>query len=203
MPALYSSSKRARLFANSHLEQLTLMSPKLFAISWSVLLPTIAWVGWGSAAPLHAVVLVLAGLMVWTLFEYGMHRFVFHFASKHVILRRIVFLMHGNHHENPNDRLRNMMPFIVSLPISAIAWATSLALLGASGTWLFLGWISGYVIYDAVHYACHQWPMKGTIGRALKRHHMHHHYVDEKANYAISAIFWDRILRTRITSLKR
>jgi sterol desaturase/sphingolipid hydroxylase (fatty acid hydroxylase superfamily) len=99
--------------------------------------------------------------------------------------------------------MRNLMPFVVSLPIASLVWLASVALLGASGTWLFLGWISGYVMYDLVHFACHQWPMKGRFGSALKRHHMRHHYVDETGNYAISAIFWDRVFGSRITTLKR
>jgi len=203
MPSPSSSSPRARLFKNARLEKLTLMSPLTFAVSWALLLPAIAWVGWGSAGLLDGLALVAAGLFAWTLFEYAMHRFPFHFTSKQSVLSRLVFLMHGNHHDNPNDGMRNLMPLLVSLPIAALAWTGSMALLGAPGTWFFLGWITGYVIYDLVHFACHQWPMKGRVASAIKRHHMRHHYVDETGNYAISAIFWDRVFGSRITSLKR
>lgn len=203
MPTLDSSSQRARLFKNGCLEKLTVMSPSTFVAIWSMLLPMIAWIGWRSASPAYGLGLVVVGLFVWTLFEYAMHRFPFHFISKHAILNRLVFLMHGNHHDNPKDALRNLMPLLVSLPIASIAWIVSVMLLGAPGTWMFLGWITGYVIYDLVHYACHQLPMKGRIGSALKRHHMRHHHIDQSGNYAISAIFWDRVFGSRITSLKR
>ncbi|WP_236554854.1 sterol desaturase family protein [Novosphingobium sp. 9U] len=179
------------------------MSPRTFLVSWALLLPAIAWVGWGSADLLQGIGLVAAGLLAWTLFEYGMHRYPFHFTSKQPLLRRLVFLMHGIHHESPNDPMRNLMPLLVSLPISAVAWGSSLALLGSAGTWLFLGWMTGYVIYDLLHYACHQWPMQSKLGAALKRHHMLHHHFDESGNYAISAIFWDRVFGSRISSLKR
>jgi sterol desaturase/sphingolipid hydroxylase (fatty acid hydroxylase superfamily) len=191
------------LFKNALLEKLTVMSPLTFMVSWALLLPMIAWVGWKSAGAVHGLALVAAGLFAWTLFEYAMHRYPFHFSSKGSLVSRLVFLMHGNHHEDPNDSLRNLMPLLVSIPVAALAWGCCLALLGAAGTWLFLGWITGYVIYDLVHYACHQWPMQGRLGSALKRHHMRHHYVDETGNYAISAIFWDRVFGSRITSLKR
>jgi sterol desaturase/sphingolipid hydroxylase (fatty acid hydroxylase superfamily) len=179
------------------------MPPLTFAVSWALLLPMIAWIGWDSAKPAHAVALIAAGLFAWTLFEYAMHRFPFHFVSEQSVVSRLVFMMHGNHHEDPNDAMRNLMPLLVSIPIAALVWTGCLALLGAPGTWLFLGWITGYVIYDTVHYACHQWPMRGPLGSALKRHHMRHHYIDETGNYAISAIFWDRVFGSRITSLKR
>ena len=203
MPSLTSSSQRARLFKNALLEKLTVMSPLTFLVCWLLFLPMIAWIGLGSAVLGQGAALVASGLFAWTLFEYAMHRFPFHFDSDQLVISRLVFLMHGNHHQDPNDPLRNLMPLLVSIPISALAWSCCLALLGAPGTWLFLGWITGYVIYDLVHYACHQWPMHGRLGSALKRHHMRHHYVDETGNYAISAIFWDRVFGSRITSLKR
>jgi sterol desaturase/sphingolipid hydroxylase (fatty acid hydroxylase superfamily) len=190
------------LFKSARLEKLTLMSPRTFVVSWSLLLPTIAWLGWGSADAGHGVGLVTAGLLAWTLFEYAMHRYPFHFTTEQPALARLVFLTHGNHHENPNDPMRNLMPLLVSLPVSTVAWSICLALLGAGGTWLFLGWMTGYVIYDLVHYACHQWPMPGRLGAALKRHHMRHHHFDETGNFAILAIFWDRLFGSRINSLK-
>jgi sterol desaturase/sphingolipid hydroxylase (fatty acid hydroxylase superfamily) len=203
MPSPDSSSQRAQLFKSAWLEKLTVMSPLIFSTVWSLLLPTIAWISWGSASAAQGLLLLVIGLFVWTLFEYAMHRFPFHHTSQQSAVSRVVYLMHGNHHDNPNDAMRNLMPFVVSLPIASLVWLASVALLGASGTWLFLGWISGYVMYDLVHFACHQWPMKGRFGSALKRHHMRHHYVDETGNYAISAIFWDRVFGSRITTLKR
>ncbi|MDD3800463.1 MAG: sterol desaturase family protein, partial [Novosphingobium sp.] len=115
----------------------------------------------------------------------------------------LVFLIHGNHQASPNDPMRGLMPLIVSVPVGLLVWAACLALLGAPGTWGLLGFMSGYVIYDLVHYTCHQWPMRGRIGGLFKRHHMRHHYVNEGGNFAISALFWDRVFGSRIRSLKR
>ncbi|NIJ38689.1 sterol desaturase/sphingolipid hydroxylase (fatty acid hydroxylase superfamily) [Sphingopyxis panaciterrae] len=180
-----------------------MMSPLAFALSWAVLLPFIAWTGWGAVSPPVGLGLMAAGLAGWTLFEYVMHRFLFHLEPRHPMLKWFVFLIHGNHHDNPGDGMRNMMPLSVSVPVAALVWSGCVACLGQPGTWAFLGWIMGYVIYDGVHYACHQRPMTGRIGAALKRHHMRHHYIDDTANYAISAIFWDRVFGTHIRSLKR
>jgi len=186
-------SRRIRLFKNEHLEQLTLISPRIFALVWGILLPLIAWIGWGETGFWTGFSLFAAGLLVWTLFEYAMHRYLFHLKVEWPAARWFVFLIHGNHHDNPNDPMRDMMPLSVSLPVAALVWGACLMLLGGPGTWLFLGFILGYVVYDTIHYASHQWPMRGKLASALKRHHMRHHYVNENSNFAISAIFWDRV----------
>lgn len=173
-----------------------------------MLLPLIALVGWHTGGdhaprPLEMAALISAGVLVWSLFEYAMHRYLFHLESDVPVLRWFVYLIHGNHHASPNDPLRGLMPLPVSLGVGSLVWMASVALLGTSGTWLFLGFMSGYVFYDAIHFACHQWPMRGKIGKMFKRHHMRHHYVDEGGNFAISALFWDRVFGSRIRSLKR
>lgn len=203
MPSLEPSPQRIRLFKSEKLERFTLISPRAFAVAWAVLLPAIAWAGWGAVGPLAGLSLVLAGLLVWSLFEYAMHRYLFHWETEVPLLRAFVFLMHGNHHDAPNDPLRSLMPLSASVPIAAIVWGIFALLFGMPGTWLFLGFMAGYVIYDVVHYAAHQWPMQGKLAQAIKRHHMRHHYVDEGGNFSISAIFWDRVFGSKIHSLKR
>jgi sterol desaturase/sphingolipid hydroxylase (fatty acid hydroxylase superfamily) len=153
--------------------------------------------------PLEGAGLFLAGVAFWTLFEYAMHRYLFHWSLNWRPVKWLVYLIHGNHHAVPNDRMRNLMPPIVSLPVASLIWAGCVELLGPPGTWLLLGYLAGYVAYDVVHYACHQWPMSGRLALAIKKHHMRHHHIDEDGNYAISAIFWDRIFGTRIVSPKR
>ncbi|MEJ2456979.1 MAG: sterol desaturase family protein [Novosphingobium sp.] len=132
-----------------------------------------------------------------------MHRYLFHWQSDWKPARMLVFVMHGNHHDVPDDRLRNLMPPIVSLPIAGLVWGFCVELIGAAGTWLFLGYITGYVAYDVTHYACHQWPMRGRLGCMLKRHHMRHHFIEEHRNYAITVIFWDRVFGSRVGSLRQ
>ncbi len=213
MPGPVPNSHRIRLFKNEHLEKLTLISPRVFAVSWAVMLPLIAVCGWLGADPVSAsdrgftalkvAGLLVAGLFTWTLFEYAMHRYLFHLKSNFSVLNWFVYLIHGNHHTSPNDPLRGLMPLPVSVSVGALIWAAFAMVLGNAGTWLFLGFMIGYVIYDTVHFACHQWPMRGRFGMRLKRHHMRHHYVSEDGNYGISTLFWDRIFGTWIRSLKR
>src|SRR3984957_12607875 len=63
--------------------------------------------------------LVLSGYATWTLFEYWLHRLVFHFEPADGIGARLHWIIHGVHHDHPNDPLRLVMPPAVSLPLRA------------------------------------------------------------------------------------
>ena len=63
--------------------------------------------------------LVVAGYALWTLFEYWLHRLVFHFEPDHGIGARLHWIIHGVHHDHPNDPLRLVMPPSVSIPLAA------------------------------------------------------------------------------------
>lgn len=198
-----SASDRLRLFRNPWLEQLTVIPLGAFVGLWAVLLPAIAGVGYVTAASLWAVPLVIAGVIVWTLTEYVLHRYVFHFEPNSQFLKQVIFVIHENHHADPNDALRNLMPPIVSIPVGLLVWSLSVWALGAVGTWFLLGFMTGYVAYDLVHFATHRLRMKGRIGRMLKTHHMRHHHLKVEGNYAITGMIWDRIFATRISSVRK
>lgn len=189
---------RVTLFRSSWLENLTMVSLRWFVVLWALLLPAIGAAGFAFASTLWAPALIALGWLTWSLTEYLLHRFAFHFEPRSTLLRRAVFIIHGNHHADPNDPLRNLMPPIVSMPVGLLVWATAIALAGAAGTWLLFGFTFGYVTYDLVHYACHQFAFKGRLGRILKAHHMRHHHLNIKGNYAITSVFWDRVFATRI-----
>jgi sterol desaturase/sphingolipid hydroxylase (fatty acid hydroxylase superfamily) len=193
-----SSSPRVRLFQNDLLERLTLISPVAFVLTWTVFLGAALYASWGVTSLAASIGLVLLGILIWTLFEYAMHRFIFHLKLNSAFGRWLIFLTHGNHHEVPGDKYRNIMPPIVSVVVSAAIWAGFYLLLGPAGSVLYLGFGIGYVVYDAIHYACHQLPMRGPVLRQLRRHHIRHHFARQEGNYAITATFWDRVFGTDI-----
>ena len=201
-----SSPDRLKLFRNAWLERQTVISVPAFVALWAVVLPVIALVAWsvtrealsGYPAVLAGVALVGVGLAGWSLAEYVLHRFVFHLKPRSRLLARLVFLLHGNHHAVPDDPLRNLMPPIVSLPLGGLIWTLCVALAGPAGSWVFLGFMLGYVGYDLVHYACHQWPMTGRLARRIKRNHMLHHHARKDGNFAITGMVWDRLFGTRL-----
>lgn len=197
-----SHLQQVQLFSHPWLERFTVITPVGFAITWAVLMPLLVWLAWGSANLPQALLLGIGGLLFWAVFEYSMHRYAFHWKPKSKLLQGFVYIMHGNHHDVPNDPLRNLMPPIASIPITGSVWLLFLGVMGAPGTWAFVGFIIGYIIYDMLHYACHQWPMKSRVWLPFKKHHMRHHFGAQEGNYAISALFLDRLMRSRVDSLK-
>lgn len=194
---------RIKLFESRWLEQQTTISAPAFIALWAMVLPFIAYSALGTARWTTAMGLVIAGTVAWTLTEYGLHRYLFHWRANSRLMKRLVYILHGNHHSVPDDPGRNLMPPIVSLPVGGVIWTMMLSMLGPRGGWLFLGFITGYVIYDLLHYACHQKTMTGPLLRKFKTHHLRHHYSRKHGNYAITAIIWDSLFRTNLRRGKR
>ena len=136
-------------------------------------------------------------LLVWTFTEYFLHRFVFHFEAKTRFGKYLIFLFHGIHHDDPNDKTRLVMP-----PVPAIIIVGGLYLffrLLVPSAWLntFMGWfLIGYLIYDYIHYATHHFPMKGRVARYLKKWHLQHHHTKQPVQYGVSNPLWDYVFRT-------
>ena len=155
---------------------------------------TFARYQWG---PLPALGLLLAGVVFWTLTEYVLHRFVFHYQPTSAWGQRLHFLFHGVHHDYPNDSWRLVMPPIVSIPLAtAFFWLFWLTLGEAATAPFFVGFIGGYVFYDIGHYAIHHFPLKGKFWGVVKLHHMKHHYQQPHRGFGVSSPLWDTVWRT-------
>lgn len=197
----YVSNKdeSARLFQSSFLELFT-------HVHWSVplifFIPVVTYflysaAGTASMTAGPIMALFVGGLAVWTLTEYILHRYVFHYEPKSMIGKRLHFLLHGVHHDYPNDSLRLVMPPVVSGPLAAIFYFLFLFVIGAAALpAFFAGFLVGYLCYDMIHYATHHAPMKGTVGLLLKHHHMKHHYQTDDFNFGVSSPIWDFVFRT-------
>jgi sterol desaturase/sphingolipid hydroxylase (fatty acid hydroxylase superfamily) len=141
--------------------------------------------------------LFLGGIFFWTLTEYILHRFVFHFHPSSAWGQRLHFLAHGVHHDYPNDSTRLVMPPSVSIPLAVLFYGLfSLLIPGGFLPAYFAGFLFGYVCYDTIHYATHHAPMKGRLGHWLKQHHLRHHYVDDQNGFGVSTPFWDHVFGT-------
>lgn len=111
--------------------------------------------------------------------------------------------MHGNHHDDPDDPLRNLMPLVVTVPFGLLLWAAFVLVGGALGHAIFNGFLIGYFCYDLVHYLCHQGPLPSKMGTLIKRHHMLHHYAILECNYGVTSTFWDKVFRTNFKTARK
>jgi dihydroceramide fatty acyl 2-hydroxylase len=151
----------------------------------------------GEPTTVQVVGLVLAGYVFWTLTEYWMHRLIFHFEPEEGLGARLHWIIHGVHHDHPNDPMRLVMPPSVSVPLSALFCLGFWAVLGSPNLYAFgAGFLAGYLIYDMTHYFLHHYRPRSRLGKRLRELHMRHHFQDHTTGFGISAPYWDTIFRT-------
>jgi sterol desaturase/sphingolipid hydroxylase (fatty acid hydroxylase superfamily) len=163
--------------------------------------------------------LFLAGLALWSLVEYVMHRWVFHVGKEiedetREVLERVTrddpavplmrgftqtryFLAHGVHHDFPSDSQRLVLAPSVSIPLALLFYFGFKLAFGASAApMLFAGLVVGYLVYDTIHYAVHHFRMRSRLGLYLKKHHFRHHYQNSEQDFGVSSPLWDLVFGT-------
>ncbi|KAJ7947376.1 fatty acid hydroxylase 2 [Quillaja saponaria] len=106
---------------------------------------------------LHEIALMVAfGILVWTLLEYSLHRFLFHIRTKGYWGNTMHYLLHGCHHKHPVDGLRLVFPPAATAVLCLPFW-NLLKFMSTPSTTpaLFGGGLLGYVMYDVTHYYLH------------------------------------------------
>src|SRR5215212_9687485 len=74
----------------------------------------------------------VGGYALWTLAEYWIHRVVFHFEPERGLGARLHWMVHGVHHDHPNDPLRLVMPPAASVPLAVAFCALFWLVLGSA-----------------------------------------------------------------------
>lgn len=137
------------------------------------------------------------GLISWSLFEYIMHRWIFHFVPKSKWGLRLHFIFHGVHHDYPNDMKRLVLPLSVSVPLAFGVYFAFHAFMPPMYLYpFFAAFVLGYIFYDTVHYALHHFNFKGEFWKKIKKHHMLHHYQDSSKGFGVSSELWDKVLNS-------
>jgi 4-hydroxysphinganine ceramide fatty acyl 2-hydroxylase len=189
---------QARLFKSHYLEMFTKTHP---LVIWGIYIPVIAGLLYYAAAALQfptvrIILTFLGGMIFWTLFEYIMHRFVFHFVAENQSAKKFVYVLHGNHHEYPRDRERLFMPPVPSLILASAIFGMMYLLMGWNVAMFFPGFVLGYLMYGTMHYAIHAWNPPYKWMKPLWRNHHLHHYKDEHNGFGVSSTLWDHVFGT-------
>jgi 4-hydroxysphinganine ceramide fatty acyl 2-hydroxylase len=147
---------------------------------------------------LHAVMilwLVLCGLLIFSLLEYVVHRWLFHGPFE-------VFEQgHRRHHEEPRgyDALPFFLPPMAYLLLAALltyVMATSSALLLAGSV------AAGYAAYGLSHWSIHAYRFRHPLVRTwAAAHHIHHNHPER--NFGVTSPLWDLLLRTQYLSASK
>ena len=188
---------RARLFKSPGLELLTKTHPLVVYIIYFPLIGYMLHYGAaykGVGAGTEALVFI-CGVFFWSFFEYIMHRYIFHMMVGTATGRRIVYVMHGVHHEYPRDKNRLFMPPIPSIILAATIFYIFYVLMGAYSYSFFPGFVLGYIVYGSMHYAIHAFPPPRFMKALWRNHHLHHYKYPDKG-YGVSSVFWDVVFGT-------
>ncbi|KAL7415184.1 hypothetical protein BDY24DRAFT_383994 [Mrakia frigida] len=141
------------------------------------------------------------GCFLWTLLEYGFHRFLFHvdyYLPDNNVALLIHFTAHGVHHFLPMDGLRLVMPpvlfFILQLPFTNLAHAI---LPHSAANGVISGAFTFYVFYDCMHYAMHHTKLPAYLTK-MKQYHLAHHYKNFELGFGVTSKIWDVVFGTAL-----
>ena len=164
------------------------------------------------------------GVVIWTILEYVLHRFLFHIDSvlpDRPFFLMLHFLLHGVHHYLPMDRLRLVMPpllfFVLSYPFTQLAHVLfpravangiisgSFSMCKSPPRSIHPGLHSSSsdlypsscidVVYDCMHYALHHTKLPQYM-REMKQYHLEHHYKNFELGFGVTSKIWDYVFGT-------
>src|SRR3954451_5568021 len=192
------------LFASRFLDRFTRVHHLVPVAIYAPVVAVCAVLGVERAGVAEAIVLAAVGYLLWTLTEYWLHRIVFHFEPEGGVGARLHFLIHGVHHDHPNDPKRLVLPPAASVPL-ALPFVVLFRWVFGSDAWTAVtaGFLGGYLVYDELHYYLHHRAPTTAAGRRLRELHMRHHFQDATHGYGISAPYWDRVFGTYAAAKRR
>lgn len=138
------------------------------------------------------------GVIIWSLLEYSLHRWVFHLDPKESrFLHTFHFLLHGLHHKVPFDPYRLVFPPVPAVLLASFFYQPVRLLLPYPQIML-AGGLIGYLAYDMIHYYIHYGSPSGGHLYHMKRYHYQHHFVYHELGFGISSTVWDKVFGTPI-----
>ncbi|KAI8978604.1 hypothetical protein BDB01DRAFT_799388 [Pilobolus umbonatus] len=184
---------------------LDLLSKTPWYVVPTLWLPFVVFQLWRSVTEMNGSIEVatkglMAGILFWSLFEYVLHRFLFHlddFVPDHWFALLLHFTLHGIHHHMPMDRLRLVMPPALTIILSVPVFSLGHALFYPALAHAFIGGVFfGYICYDMIHYYLHHAKVFKFYFRELKRYHIAHHYKNYNLGFGITSKLWDHVFGT-------
>jgi hypothetical protein len=196
-PKSIHNKGQGKLFDQGYLESLTKTHP---LVIYSIYLPVIIFMlyygnSYMGLTIIQEILFFIGGVFTWTLFEYFIHRFLFHFIAHSKVSKRVVYAIHGVHHEYPRDKDRLFMPPVPSLFIAITLFSIFFLILKYAAFAFFPGFLSGYLLYGSMHYAIHACAPPRALKALWRNHPLHQDKSDDKG-FGVSSILWDVVFGT-------
>ncbi|EOR04120.1 hypothetical protein E3P92_00063 [Wallemia ichthyophaga] len=202
--------KSARLFGYDFLEMFTVTPWYVIPLIWVPITLYLSFRSFSdfstqfgsSLGGLCTLGCFLLGNVIWTILEYGMHRFLFHvddYLPDRPVFLMLHFLLHGIHHYLPADGLRLVMPptlfTALQYPFTQLAYKILPNTATANG--VISGSFAFYVLYDCMHYALHHTRLPNYL-KQMKSYHLKHHYGNFELGFGVTSKFWDLVFKTEL-----
>jgi dihydroceramide fatty acyl 2-hydroxylase len=185
------------MFDRPWMDRFTRVHPAVPPLIFGPIIVALFATGAGRIGTTTALAYVLGGYGFWTLTEYWLHRVVFHFEPESGLGARLHWMIHGVHHDHPNDPLRLVMPPSASIPLASVFYLGFFLTLGPDpATAVGAGFLAGYLVYDMLHFHMHHHTPRTRLGKLLRELHMRHHFQDHESGYGVSAPYWDWVFGT-------
>ena len=145
---------------------------------------------------------LVIGFILWTLFEYVVHRWLFH-QTGHPVLLWIYKHAHMPHHRArrmEDDNHRTLHPAI-GIPSLLPHYVIGLWLGANNYVAGAVGFMLGYCAYELLHYLFHgtgfpqQFNELGWVRRRYLAHRVHH-FVNAQRNFGFTLLVWDHLFGT-------
>jgi len=189
------ASSRVRLFRSFVPEHLIFAGHP--ALPFLLVTPAVGWLLEAAPRNAWAPALVALGALSWTLVEYAMHRWLFHFPSRRDPGKVTTFIVHGHHHVSPREPSRLAATPVQIGSLALLMLGVFQLTLGAGWSMAMVGFLAAYLAYEAVHHIAHHGRPRSRLLRAIRRHHLSHHYEHEgRAAWGISSPLWDWVFGT-------
>jgi len=141
---------------------------------------------------LAIVIAFSAGVLLWTLLEYLLHRWVFHVR----VLGKRLAREHTRHHAQVDWFAPWWIKLGVAAPILLALAAVAMWLTGAPGAALATGTFTGWIVYEVIHRRIHVAAPRNGYARWARAHHLSHHFGKVHSNHGVSSPIWDHVFGT-------
>jgi sterol desaturase/sphingolipid hydroxylase (fatty acid hydroxylase superfamily) len=143
------------------------------------------------------------GFTLWTLFEYAVHRWLFH-QTWHPVLRFIWIHAHKPHHRmrKVEDPYHRTLHPAIAIPV-LLPWQLGFVLFAETSIPIatMFGFTLGYCAYELLHYVFHATRFPDRFARlpgvkSWNQAHRAHHLGHLRANFGFTTYFWDHVFGT-------
>ena len=144
-----------------------------------------------------AVISFLAGVILFTLVEYSIHRWLLHNP------RSAFYHLHAVHHTDPDKYSAFLFP--ASLAILVPVWFLLMWMHYAAAAFFLCGFSGGYFYFGMLHHVEHSTRINQIPFRWLQKRwaaHSVHHRIDQ-SNFGVMTSFWDYVFGTQQRQQKR